>query len=387
MTDDRISSVNTRLRKARAEQGWTQKDLARELGTTDVNVSRWEKNKTSPSAYYQRKLSELFGKTPAELGLVSPPSSDDRIVDIPIAQSPYFTGREKLLETLNKRLSTTRVAALTQAQALYGLGGIGKTQTAAEYAFRYSHEYTHVFWVLAASSDTLIADFVKLANSLKLPEKDSQHQHQIVNAVKRWLATHEGWLMILDNADDLPQARQFLPANHKGFVLYTTRAQASGGIAASIEVQQLNQQDGSLLLLHCAKLLEIEDTLDQAQPQDRAAAERIVKEVEGLPLAIVQAGAYIEETGCSLQDYLSIYAVNRKALLEHRSELLLGYPGTVATTWTLSLSRSKRRALPLPMYCAYARSWPRMSSPKRCWREAHLNWVPSSKLPPSAPRS
>jgi DNA-binding XRE family transcriptional regulator/tetratricopeptide (TPR) repeat protein len=344
MKDERKSSVNTRLRKARLERGWTQRELADRIGTTHVNVSRWEKNKTSPSAYFQQKLSKVFGQTPAALGLVLSSLSDERIVDIPIARSPYFTGREHLLALLHKRLSITHTAALIQAQALYGLGGIGKTQTAAEYAFRYGDQYTHVFWLLAATRDTLIADFVKLAGQLKLPEKGQPDQQQIVNAVKRWLATHEDWLMILDNADDLPQARQFLPVNHKGFVLFTTRAQASGGISASIEVEQLSEQEGSLLLLRCAKRLELSDTLDQAQPADRAAAERIVKEVAGLPLAIVQAGAYIEETGCSLEDYLSIYAANRKELLARRSNLLLGYSETVATTWALSFEQVKKES-------------------------------------------
>ncbi len=357
MTDDKKSSRNSRLRKARLELGLSQKDLAKKLGTTHVSISRWETGTIFPSPYYLHRLSEVLGKTPVELGLVSPSSPDARIVDIPITRNPYFTGRETLLASLNKRLSTTRMAALTQAQALYGLGGIGKTQTAAEYAFRYSEGYTHVFWVLAATRDNLIADFVRLAGLLNLPEKDWQDQQQIVNAVKRWLATYEGWLMILDNADDLPQARQFLPPNHKGFVLFTTRAQASGTIAASIEVQQLDVQEGSLLLLRCAKkLLDVTDTLDQAQPADRAAAERIVKEMEGLPLAIVQAGSYIEETGCSLEDYLSIYAANRKELLARSSQLLLDYPGTVATTWALSFAQVKQEnaaAADLLCLCAF----------------------------------
>ena len=137
---------------------------------------------------------------------------------------------------LHQRLSTARTAALTQAQALYGLGGIGKTQAAAEYAFRYSDEYTHVFWVRAATRETLIADFVMLAERLDLPEKDEQDQQQVVATAKRWLAAHEGWLLILDNADDLGLAKEFLPSSHKGYILFTTRAQATGAIAASVRL-------------------------------------------------------------------------------------------------------------------------------------------------------
>ena len=372
MNNNRKFPLNSRLRDARTERGWSQQDLAEQVGTTPVNISRWENGSTFPSPFFRQRLSEVLSKTPAELGLASPPSPVSRkappelillpprpvarVLNIPITRNPYFTGREQLLALLRERLSTTRMAALTQAQALYGLGGIGKTQTAAEYAFRYSDEYARIFWVLAATRDTLIADFVKLAELLDLPEKDEQDQQRIVAAVKSWLATHEGWLLILDNADDLPLAQQFLPTSHKGYVLFTTRAQASGAIAASVEVEQLTPQEGALLLLRWTKLLDMDAPLDQAQPADRAAAERIVEEMDGLPLAIVQAGAYMEETGCSLEDYLSLYATHRKDLLARRSRLFLDYPETVATTWALSFEQVKQEsaaAADLLCLCAF----------------------------------
>ncbi|HEX6483187.1 MAG TPA: FxSxx-COOH system tetratricopeptide repeat protein [Ktedonobacteraceae bacterium] len=372
MNNNRKFPLNSRLRDARTERGWSQQDLAEQVGTTPVNISRWENGSTFPSPFFRQRLSEVLSKTPAELGLASPPSPVSRkappdlvllpprpvarVLNIPITRNPYFTGREQLLALLRERLSTARMAALTQAQALYGLGGIGKTQTAAEYAFRYGDEYAHVFWVLAATRDTLIADFVKLAELLDLPEKDEQDQQRIVAAVKTWLTTHEGWLLILDNADDLSLAQQFLPTSHKGYILFTTRAQASGAIAASVEVEQLTPQEGALLLLHWTKLLDMDAPLDHAKPADRAAAERIVKEMDGLPLAIVQAGAYVEETGCSLEDYLSLYASHRKDLLARRSRLFLDYPETVATTWALAFQQVKQEsaaAADLLCLCAF----------------------------------
>ncbi|HYK85735.1 MAG TPA: tetratricopeptide repeat protein [Ktedonobacteraceae bacterium] len=336
-------SPNSRLHDAREERGWSQPELAAKIGTNFVAISRWENGLTFPSAYFRKKLCEVFDKTLAELDLI-PPSSVPRIENVPITRNPFFTGRTQLLSLLYERLSTARTAMLTQPQALFGLGGIGKTQTAAEYAFRYGDEYTHVFWVLAATRETLVADVVTLAELLDLPEKDEQDQQKIVAAVKRWLATHEGWLLVLDNADDLLLAREFLPTNHKGYILYTTRAQAAGAIAASVEVEKLNVQDGSLLLLRWAKRLDIDMPLNHAKTEDRAAAERIVMEMDGLPLALVQAGAYIEETGCSLTDYLSHYATHRKDLLARRSPLFFDYPETVATTWSLSFQQVEQES-------------------------------------------
>ncbi len=344
MKKDKKLPLNSRLQEARLERGWSQQELAELVGTTAVNISRWENGATFPFPHFRQKLSKVFGKTPAELGLLSLQPLSSRIVNIPIARNPFFTGREPLLDLLHKRLSTARAAALTHPQALYGLGGIGKTQTATEYAFRYVDEYAHVFWMRAGTRDTLVADFVALAELLGLPEKDEQDQQRVVAAVKRWLADHEGWLLILDNADDLPLAREFLPTNHQGYILFTTRHQAAGAIAVSIEVERLTPQEGTLLLLRWCKLLDLDTPLEYAKVADRTAAERIVQEMDGLPLALVQAGAYVEETGCSLEDYLSFYTTHRKDLLARRSRLLLDYPETVATTWSLSFQEIEQQS-------------------------------------------
>jgi transcriptional regulator with XRE-family HTH domain len=148
--------LDLHLRRAREDRGWSQQDLAKEIGTTSVNVSRWEHGSHFPNPHFRQLLCQAFGQTPAELGLV-PPAQDIRIVDIPIMRNSFFTGREGLLALLHRRLMRERAAALIQAQAhaLYGLGGIGKTQTAAEYVFRYGEEYAQVFWILAASRETL----------------------------------------------------------------------------------------------------------------------------------------------------------------------------------------------------------------------------------------
>jgi tetratricopeptide (TPR) repeat protein/transcriptional regulator with XRE-family HTH domain len=337
--------LHSRLRDARQEQGWSQKQLADRIGTTHVNISRWEHGSHFPTPYFRQLLCEVFDKTLAELGLVPPPTKPPipRIWTVPLTRNPFFTGREPLLALLHERLSTSRMAALIQPQALYGLGGIGKTQTAAEYTFRYGDEYTHVFWTHAATRETLTADFVKLAQLLNLPEKESQNLAQLISAVKGWLANNHGWLLISDNADELSLAQEFLPANHSGFVLFTTRDQAAGRIAAGIEVEQLNQQESILLLLRCSKRLGRDVDLRQVEAEDSAIAERIVEEMDGLPLAIVQAGSYIEESGCSLTDYLRLYKAHRKVLLARRSRFALDYPNSVATTWSISFRRVEQQ--------------------------------------------
>ena len=354
VSNDKKYPPNVRLREAREDREWSQEQLAEMVGrkTSQVTVSRWENGDSFPYPNTRQKLCKLFGKTLDELGLIPPPDDiepeadksvppppseeEKRVWNLPSMRNPLFTGREPLLEKLHRRLATGRAAALVQPQALYGLGGIGKTQTASEYAYRYGNEYSHVCWVSAANRETLVADYVALAGLIGLPEKGGQDQQQIVAAVKRWLAAQENWLLVMDNADDLLLAQEFLPPGHHGYVLYTTRAQAAGTIAASIEVEKLSVAEGMVLLLRWSKRMEVDETLEEVRAEDRDAAEQIVREMDGLPLALVQAGAYVEETGCSLTEYLQLYGKHRTYMLARRSRLMAGYPETVATTWSLS---------------------------------------------------
>jgi tetratricopeptide (TPR) repeat protein len=257
--------------------------------------------------------------------------------NIPNRRNPFFTGRENLLKDLHDRLTSTRAAALTQA--ISGLGGIGKTQTALEYAYRYREEYRFVLWVSAASRDSLISDFVKVATLLKLPEKDEQDQNVVVLAVKNWLASHGDWLLILDNADDLEMVAEFLPTENQGHIILTTRAQTTGKIARSLEVEKMDLEEGTLLLLRRANVLETDAPLAKAAQEDRTKAEAIVREMDGLPLALDQAGAYIEETGCGISGYLELYKKRRADLLKKKDRSSPEYPNTVATTWALSFQQ------------------------------------------------
>jgi len=259
--------------------------------------------------------------------------------NVPYRRNPYFTGREDLLTRLHGLLHAGKATALTQPQAISGLGGIGKTQTAVEYAYRYRGDYQAVLWASAATRETLISDFVALAALLQLPERDLADQGVVVAAVKRWLASNRDWLLILDNADDLEMAAEFMPLESSGHILLTTRAQFTGAIANSLEVEKMELAEGALLLLRRAKLLAQDAPLEQATAPDRSLAEAVVRELDGLPLALDQAGAYIEETNCGLSGYLDLYRTRRKDLLQRRSLLRSEHPEPVATTWSLSFQK------------------------------------------------
>ena len=220
--------------------------------------------------------------------------------NVPFRRNPFFTGREPIFTQIHRLLHAGKTAALSQPPAISGLGGIGKTQTAVEYAYRYRDAYQFVLWVQANTSETLLSNFVALAGLLKLPEQNAQEQQLVVQALKQWFETHSGWLLIFDNADDLAMIQDYLPQGNQGHIVLTTRAQAMGGLARKIELDTMGPEEGAALLLRRAGIIAHDALLDSASPADRALAREIVHAMDGLPLALDQAGAYLEETQESL---------------------------------------------------------------------------------------
>lgn len=276
--------------------------------------------------------------------------------DVPYRRNRFFTGREREIGALYHALQAESAVALCHPLGISGLGGIGKTQTALEYAYRYAGEYLAVFWVQADSLSALTSGFVRLAQILELPERSEQDQRLIVAAVLNWLRQHPQWLLIFDNMDDLSMAEPFLPKAGPGHILFTTRAHAFTGIAQSLYIEQMETEVGALLLLRRASILHVQALLEAASRNECDMACAISQELAGLPLALDQAGAFLKETPYPLADYLSLYRQRRSDLLQKRGELHRDYPDSVATTWSLSFERMTRAnvaAAELLCLCAF----------------------------------
>jgi tetratricopeptide (TPR) repeat protein len=276
--------------------------------------------------------------------------------NVPYQRNQYFTGHEDTLRRLHQALSNVDTAVgLTQPQGISGLGGIGKTQLAVEFTYRYGMEYEAVFWLRADSIPALFFSFAQIARLLQLPERQEQDQRMIVEAVLRWLRLHTRWLLVFDNMDDLAQARQFLPSAGPGHIIFTTRAHAAEGFAR-LEIAQMDAETGALLLLRRAELLPLHTLLSKASRQDRDLACSISRELDGLPLALDQAGAYIKETPSTLARYLELYQQRREDLLKIRGTDRQDYPNSVATTWSLSfekVAQANSATTDLLTFCAF----------------------------------
>ena len=192
----------------------------------------------------------------------------------------------------------------------------------------------------------LVADFTAIAALLNLPEQHEANEERIVQAVKRWLQQQSNWLLILDNVEEPGMLEYFIPPAHRGHILLTTRAQAMGTLAESHEIEKMTAEEGSLFLLRRAGILK--SFLQQTTDSQRALAMNIVQEMDGLPLALEQAGAYLEETDCGFDEYLTLYRQRRSVLLQLPGQADLadladlaapGHPTTVATTWSLSFEQ------------------------------------------------
>src|SRR5258708_3820364 len=166
------------------------------------------------------------------------------------------------------------------------LGGIGKTQIAVEYSYRYQDEYHFVLWVQANTHEILTSGFLAIAVLLNLPVKDAQDQGMVVQAVKHWLEEHDKWLLIFDNVDDLSLIDVFLPIRHTGHILFTTRSHIMSGRAHRVEVEEMNTEEGTLFLLRRAGLIAPNISLTSVTEAVHTSAITTVRYLDAFPLPL-----------------------------------------------------------------------------------------------------
>jgi tetratricopeptide (TPR) repeat protein len=234
--------------------------------------------------------------------------------------NPNFTGREDILAQLRGVLTSGEIGMWKQA--LTGLGGKGKSQIAAKYAYNHQEDYKFIYWLRSEEPIALAANYAGLASELGLPEKDSADQTIIITAVKRWLGNNSGWLLIFDNAGSSEEIAQYLPREGTGHAIITSRNPNWGGASGVIPVEVFERKES------------IEFLFKRTKQKEKETASKLAEALGDLPLALEQAGAYIEESAISLADYLMLFQEQRKEILKRGKPA--AYPETVATTWGIS---------------------------------------------------
>lgn len=276
-----------------------------------------KKNKLDGSTELQKETTPKFDKSPRFINLR--------------ARNLSFTGREQLLDTLQTTLESDSEIKSIRTQALVGLGGVGKTQIALEYAYRHIEDYNIIWWIRSEKLDDLATDYAELASQLELPEKDYVDQKLKIEAIKRWLEDNAGWLLIFDNAQDPPDLERYLPIRGSGRVIITSRNSIWGTQVEHLEVHGFEREESIKFLIK------------RTGENNREGANDLAKALGDLPLALEQAGAFIKERGISLSKYLEKFR-SRSQDDENLKLLDLGkpiaYDKTIATTWSISIEEA-----------------------------------------------
>jgi MinD-like ATPase involved in chromosome partitioning or flagellar assembly len=256
------------------------------------------------------------------------------------ARNADFTGRGAMLELLRDKLAGQGMAIVV-AQALYGLGGVGKTQLALEYAHRFMADYDLVWWVPSERAEETSSALAELARKigLKVGDNVAEAAEAALEELRRDTSPH--WLLIFDNADDPKQLEPFLPGG-AGHVLITSRNQAWTHSAEPLEVDVFTRDESVAHLLRHVPALDMAD------------AKRVADALGHLPLAVEQASAWLEQTGMPAKAYVEQLATQSTRILALNQPP--DYPMPVVATWNLSFDRLRERspaAVRLLQLCAF----------------------------------
>ncbi|KAN0067867.1 P-loop containing nucleoside triphosphate hydrolase protein [Elaphomyces granulatus] len=284
----------------------------------------------------------------AESAAPGPPARHTPVGD-DVSEIEQFVAREEELAEIDR---TLRGDGSRRIVVLHGLGGIGKTQLTVAYTKRHKDNYSAVFWLNIKDEDSLKQSFVKVAKQI-LREHSSassvdinENIDEVIDVVKVWLSlpNNTRWLMIYDNYDNPKLAGntdlaavyicKYLPESYQGSILITTRS-SEVKIRHRIRIKKLEAVRDSVKILSNASRREgLEDgILNEILDPD---AVKFAKELDGLPLALATAGAYLDQTAISFSDYLRLYKASWAKLLTTSPELRSYEDRMLYSTWQLS---------------------------------------------------
>ncbi|CZR48374.1 uncharacterized protein FPRO_12984 [Fusarium proliferatum ET1] len=287
---------------------------------------------------------------------------------VPYTFNPAFVGRSEILDLLKTQLGDLEPQSHARGHrraALYGLGGVGKTQIALSYAYwtQEVSQDTSVFWVHASSVEKFSEGYASIANECRILGYEDA-TFNALSTVRDWLESKESgkWLLVIDNADDMqlffPQNEpsklkantetsmgQFIPQCPHGNVLITTRNMQVGSRLTKgkfpIEVGKMDENEATQLL---------RQGLREGDESERTLVE-LSSRLEFLPLALVQAAAFIQENSITVSEYIELLDGSQDDLVDLLNEEFetvgrdSDTPHAVAQTWMLSFQQIERQYL------------------------------------------
>ncbi|MEV6303476.1 FxSxx-COOH system tetratricopeptide repeat protein [Actinoplanes sp. NPDC051861] len=241
--------------------------------------------------------------------------------DIPV-RNPYFVGRHRSLDEVRSELSSQGKVVILP-QALHSLGGVGKTQLAAEYVHRFADNYDLIWWLPAGDPLMVLDSLSRLAERLGI--SGSEDRRQTAGMVLDNLATSElRWLLVFDNADDPQAVAQLLPSG-RGHVIVTSRNPEWHAIAPVVELDVFDRRESVELI--CRRHPRITE----------GDAARLAEALGDLPLALEQAVSWQAVTGMPVEEYLELLGYHVRELMSEGRPT--AYPSTIAATTGLVFER------------------------------------------------
>jgi tetratricopeptide (TPR) repeat protein len=253
--------------------------------------------------------------------LVELPGSREtrRVWTIP-ARTARFTGREHLLDDLAAAL---RDGGRAVAAAVTGMGGLGKTTTAIEYAHRHAEEFDVAWWVPAEDPTLVPGRLAELAHALRLADPVEPAPVAIARLFGE-LATRDRWLLVLDNAEDPAALAELVPGG-PGQVLVTSRNPGWSELATPVDVAVFDRTESVALLRRLDPGLTAGD------------ADRVAAAVGDLPLAVRQAGALLADSGLQVDEYLRLVDEQAERVFDQFPGS--SYPRSVTAAWAVAFDR------------------------------------------------
>ncbi|KAL9053502.1 MAG: hypothetical protein Q9162_004740 [Coniocarpon cinnabarinum] len=269
-----------------------------------------------------------------------------------VSETDHFVARQKELDVMYKTLSEGEGR---RAVTLHGLGGIGKTQLAIAYAKAHRNDYSAIFWLNVKDEASILQGYSHIATQILKQHPsvgllknitDETKLSNVFEAVKRWLEHPKNtqWLMIFDNYDNPKisgntdnsaiDIQQFLPKVYHGAIVVTTIS-SKVNVGRRMQISKLEGLRDSLQILS--------DASHRDDVFDDSAATELVKELDGHPLALATAGAYLNEVSTSFASYIQLYKSSWLKLQQKSPELSSYEDKKLFSTWNVSLSRIRQQ--------------------------------------------
>ena len=308
------------------------------------------------------RLRELFAKVPGVPAprFRVPVGAEQPFHVIEQSLSPHFSDPNHALAALQRALEASGAATVVPPVAIYGMGGVGKTQLALKYSLEFRDRYAGVWWLRAETDTTLQLDALDCCRLVGAAVGEGEPP---TLALKRWLGQvgpgAAPWLLVFDNAEEPAALRPNLTDRGGHHVLITSRNPAWSGIAQPVATAVWTPEQGADFL---ARRLPA-----HASSHDQTALRELADALGGLPLALEQAAGFLDETGMAASEYTAQVDDYRSApLVLDEGRAATGYERSVVATLSIAFPRLGEDAVQLLRLLAFCAPDP---VPERLFRE------------------